>query len=277
MTEPPTEPLGPKLDTNPALVAPSPAVAAAIVAPAAPLPTSTSTPTPLAGPFAHTRYRFTTGLRAGEVAAIRADDDRVVLSYRSFASVTGIVAALVSSIVALAGIAAVLFLLNEHQPLRAGAALLLTVMFSFLIALLVPRVQVTLYDDGHPALTISQRAAFPAAVYTVSAPNGASLGELRKSPLSRLGRNRWTIAQEGRLIGEAAEETLGGALVRKAAGKFSRRFEENIRIDTGRLPAARIIRRPDAQGRMDLLEITSDALDPRIAVALATIVLGREP
>jgi hypothetical protein len=62
------------------------------------------------GPFAETRYRFTTGLRAGEVANIRGDDNRVLLSYRSFASVVGIVAALVSGIVTLAGVAAVLFL-----------------------------------------------------------------------------------------------------------------------------------------------------------------------
>jgi hypothetical protein len=229
------------------------------------------------GPFAHTRYRFTTGLRSGEVATIRGDDDRVLLSYRSFASVTGIVAALVSAIVALAGIAAVAFLLNEHEPLRAGAALLLTLMFAFFIALLVPRVQVTLYDDGRPALTLSQRSAFPSALYTVSSPNGVSLAELRKSFFSRLGRNRWTIWQEGRLIGEAAEETLGGAIVRKFAGKFSRRFEENIRIETGGLAVGRVIRRPDEQGRMDALEITSDALDRRIAVALATLILGREP
>lgn len=228
------------------------------------------------GPFSHTHYQFTTGLPAGEIAAVRGVNEQVLLSYRSFASVTGIVAALVSGIVALAGIAAVLFLINEHQPLRAGAALVLTVLFSFLIALLVPRVQVTLYDDGHPALTLSQRSAFPSS-YTVSTPNGAQLGDLRKSLFSRLGRNRWTITQEGRLIGEVAEETLGGAMMRKFLGKFNRRFEENLRIEYGGLTAGRIVRRPDTEGRMDFLEIANDALDRRIAVAAAVLVLGREP
>lgn len=228
------------------------------------------------GPFSHTRFQFTTGLPAGEVATVRSAGDQVLLSYRSFASVTGIVAALVSGIVAVAGVAAVLFLLAEHQPLRAGAAFVLTVLFSFLIALLVPRVQVTLYDDGHPALTLSQRSAFPSS-YTVSAPNGAQLAMLHKSLFSRLGRNRWKILQDGRLIGEAAEETFGGAIVRKFLGKFNRRFEENIRVDYGGLPAARIVRRRDAEGRMDFLEITNEVLDRRIAVAVATLVLGREP
>jgi len=232
---------------------------------------------PPSGPFAHEYYRFTTGLRAGEVAAICDESDGVLLSYRSFASITGIVAALVSAVIALAGIAAVLFLFKEGEWMRAGAALLLTFLFSFCITLLVPRVQVTLYDDGQPALTVSQRATFPTASYLVSAPNGASLAELRKSFFSRLGRNRWTIAQEGRFIGEAVEESLGRALVRKFAGKFSRRFEENLRIETGGLLAGHILRRPDAQGRTDVLEITTDALDRRIAVALATLVLGGEP
>lgn len=228
------------------------------------------------GPFSHTRYHFTTGLPAGEIATVRDANDQVLLSYRSFASVTGIIAALLSGIVALAGVAAVLFLINEQQLVRAGAAFALTLLFSFLIALLVPRVQVTLYDDGQPALTLSQRSAFPSS-YAVSMPNGAHLADLRKSFLSRLGRNRWTITQEGRLIGEVAEETFGGALIRKFAGKFSRRFEENLRIDYGGLAAARIVRRPDPDGRMDFLEITNDALDRRIAVAAATLVLGREP
>jgi hypothetical protein len=257
--------------------APPPPPASAILAtPAIPKP-APPIPEPPSGPFAQTSYRFTTGLRAGEVVAIRGENDQVLLSYRSFASVTGIIAALVSAIVALAGIAAVLFLIEEGEPMRAGAALLLTLLFASCIALLVPRVQVTLYDDGQPALTVSQRSTFPSASFIVSTPNGASLAVLRKSPFSRLGRNRWRISQEGRPIGEAAEESFSGALLRKFAGKFNRRFEENIRITYGGLDAGRIVRRPDAQGRVDVLEITNDALDRRIAVALATLVLGGEP
>jgi hypothetical protein len=238
--------------------------------------TSAGAPFP-AGPFASTTYRFTTGLRAGELASVRGAGDEVLLSYRSFASITGIVAALLSAIVACAGVAAVLFLIQEQQPLRALAALVLTLLFAFFIALLVPRVQVTLYDDGQPALTLSQRTVLPRATYSVSTPNGATLAEIRKSFFSRLGRNRWLVFQDGRLIGEAAEESLGRALIRKVLGKFSRSFEENIRIDHGGIPCARIIRRPEAGRTVDILEITNDAFDRRIAVALATLILGREP
>ncbi|HYO79661.1 MAG TPA: hypothetical protein VE010_24565, partial [Thermoanaerobaculia bacterium] len=230
-----------------------------------------------AGPFASTIYQFTTGLRAGEVAVIRGQEGTPLLSYRSFASVVGIIAALVSAIVALAGFAAVLFLLAEGAPIRAAAVLLLTIGFASVIALLVPRVNVTLYDEHHPALTVSQRSLFPTATYAIVTPNGATVAELRKSLFSRFGRNRWTILQDGRFIGDAAEESLFGALLRKVLGKFNRRFETNVRLTYGGVAAGHIVRRPDAYGRADLLELTNDALDRRIAVALATLILAREP
>lgn len=239
-------------------------------------PKARPSPSEIAGPFAHTRYRFTTGLRAGEVADIRGDDGKVLLSYRSFASVVGIVAALVSGIIALAGLAAVLFLIAEESPTRAFVALVLTLIFAFFITLLVPRVNVTLYDEHHPALTLSQRSIFPTVSYVVATPNGATLAELRKTSFSRLGRHRWRIVQEGRLLAEAVEESWARAMVRKVLGKFNRRFETNLRIEYGGLDAGRIIRRPDANG-VDLLELTTDALDRRVAVALATLILGREP
>ena len=232
---------------------------------------------PSRSPFSATEYRFTSGLRAGEVAPIYDGEGELLLSYRSFASVTGVVAALVSGIVALAGCAAVLFLLAERAPFRALLALILTLAFATVIALLVPRVSVTLYDGQEPALTISQRSVFPGATYVVATPNGTALAELRKSAFSRLGRNRWVIAQEGRYLGDAKEESFFGAMRRKLLGKFNRRFESDVRIVAGGISAGRIIRRPDASARVDVLEVTSDVLDRRVAVALATLILGREP
>ncbi len=227
--------------------------------------------TPLSA-FASTQYRFATGLRAGETAHVRGANDEVLLTYRSFATIVGVVAAFLAGIVAAAGAAGVVLLAYQGAPLRAAIALVLTVAFAILIAMLVPRTNVTLYEENRPALTISQRAVFPSATYIVAAPNGASLAELRKSFLSRLGRNRWTITHEGRYLGEAREESFSGAILRKLFGKFSRRFETNVPIIYGGMEVGRIVRRPT-----DVLELASDALDRRVAVALAVMVLGREP
>jgi hypothetical protein len=227
--------------------------------------------------FHQRTYRFTTGLRAGEVAVIRGESAQVVLSYRAFAGVTGVVASLVTAIVALAGMAGVAFLLAEGAVVRAVAAAALTFAFAYCISLLVPRVDVTLYEENTPALTISQRSVAPASSWVVITVNGTELAEIRKSFLSRLGRNRWRILQHGRPVGDAVEESFGRALVRKVLGKFDRRFETNLLVRNGDLPTARIIRRPEGNGQYDLLEITGDLLDTRVVVALATLVLGREP
>ena len=232
-------------------------------------------PLPSFGAFTHTLYRFTTGLRSGEVARVRGAGDEVLLTYRSFASVVGVIATFLAGIVAVAGTSGVLLLVYQKAPLRALLVLALTIAFSLVIAMLVPRTNVTMYEDDHPALTISQRSVFPSATYIVATPNGAHLAELRKGILSRLGRNRWTITHEGRYLGEAHEETFTGAIARKLLGKFSRKFETNVRITYGGVDAGWIIRRPDAH--VDSLQLTGDALDRRAAVALATLVLGREP
>lgn len=236
------------------------------------MPPLISPPPPTLGAFTHTLFRFTTGIRAGQVASVRGANDEVLLTYRSFASVVGVIAAFLAGIVAVAGAAGVLLLFYQGAPLRALLVLVLTIVFSIVIAMLVPRTNVTLYEESHPALTISQRAVFPSATYIVATPNGGHLAELRKSFLSRLGRNRWTITQEGRYLGEALEESFGAALLRKLFGKFSRKFEANLRITYGGVDAGRIVRRST-----DSLELTGDALDRRVAVALATLVLGREP
>jgi len=227
-----------------------------------------------AGPFSQTRYRFTPGLRSGETAHIRDDGGKVLLSYRSFASVIGVIATLITGVVLIAGIAGTLFLIHEKSPLRAIVALALTLAFALLIRYLVPRTNTTLFDDGTPALIITQRAA---ATYVVSAPNGTILGQLRKSPFSFLGRTRWTVTHNGRVLAEAIDESFGRAILRKLYGKFSRRFETNLFIRLPGIEMGKIIRRTNGTGEADVLELTGDALDRRVAVALATVVFGREP
>lgn len=205
---------------------------------------------------------------------MRDEDGHPVLTYRSFASVVGIVAALVSGIVFVAGLAATTFLFVEEAPLRAIAVLALTVVFTLGIAMLVPRIQVTLYDADQPSLTISQNFVFPTASYVIATASGTTLATLRRSALARLGRNHWTIFADGHRMGQAAEESLSRSFTRKLLGKFNRRFDANVRIEYSGLDAGTIIRRgADA----DTLDLRGDLLDRRVAIALATLILGSEP
>jgi hypothetical protein len=155
-------------------------------------------------------------------------------------------------------------------------------MFAVVIILLVPPISVTIYDGPDPALTIAQQSSigFPVVTYIVSSIDGKPLGRLRKSFFSRFGRNRWAILppNDHGPRGEAVEESLGKAIMRKIAGKFSPRYESNIRIRYAGSEAGWIIRRPNETGEVDVLDLAPDApLDRRVAVALATVVLGAEP
>lgn len=253
--EPATEPL------NPLLEVPDPA----------PAPPPPPAPSPA---FAKSRYRFTSGLRAGELARIRDDGGNVLLTYRSFASVVGIIAALVSGIVLVAGLAATAFLIAETSPVRAVIVFALTLVFAFGIALLVPRVEVTLYEGDQPAVTISQNFVFPTSSYVVTTGGGAPLATLRRSAFSRLGRNRWTILNDGHAMGHAVEESFRRSFLRKLLGKFHHRFDANVRLEYSGLDAGTIVRRgADA----DTLEVRGNLIDRRVAVALATLILGSEP
>ena len=213
---------------------------------------------------------------------MRDDGGAVVLSYRSFASVVGIIAALMAGVVAVAGAAGVIFLLMEHRPIPAALALILSTVFAVLVVMLVPRINVTIYDGPDPAMTIAQQSSvsFPVVTFVVTTIEGKALARLRKSFFSRLGRNRWAILPPNHHgpRGEALEESLGKALLRKVAGKFDPRYQANMRIRYAGSEAGWILRRPTETGAVDVLDLAPDApLDRRVAVALAVLVLGSEP
>jgi hypothetical protein len=101
---------------------------------------------------------------------------------------------------------------------------------------------------------------------------------LRKGFATRIFTNDWTIhLPNGNVVATASEESLSRAMVRKILGKFDRRHEANMLVRVGDSRAATIHRRPDGAGDVDVLEIESSQLDKRVAVALATLVLGSEP
>jgi len=223
-----------------------------------------------------------TGIPAGEAVSVRDDAGNVLLQYRSFASVTAVVAAVMAAIVIVSGIAAAIFLYTEDRVVPAGIALLLAAAFSVMIAMLVPPTNATLYDGAQPVLTIAQQSSIsiPIVTYLVTTADGKPLARLRKNVFSRLGRNRWSILppNDEHPLGEAAEESLSRAIARKIFGKFSPRYQSNVVIRYLDLAAATIVRRPDAEGQRDVLDVDPEStLDRRVAVAIATLILGIEP
>ena len=232
--------------------------------------------------YASNRYCFEAGVRSGEIAHVRNGDGEVVFTYRGFATIVPIVAALVAAIVLIAGAAAALFLMFEHRPGSAIVSALLAVIFSGLIAALVPRARVTLSDGEKLSLIIEQesRVAFPRTRFAVKTADGGTIAHLRRNLLSRFARNAWSIDSPADQRGSAfaIEESFWRAIVRKFIGKFDRTREANIRIYHQGVASGVIVRRPDASGEADYLDLAPNAsLDRRVAVALATLVFGAEP
>jgi hypothetical protein len=251
-----------------------------------PLPASPLAPVPArAKPSAaldRSRFQFMTGIPAGETAYIRGDDGVALMSYRSFASIVGVIAALMSSVVLAAGAAGVVFLLIEGRPLPAIAALMLSAAFAAMIIILIPAMHVTIFEGAAPAITIAQQSSvnFPSVTYAVGTGDGEPVARIAKSFVSRFGRNRWEILDANDFLarGQAIEESLGRALVRKFFGKFAAAYQSNVRIRWNGEDAGWIIRRPGADGHADVLELNpATTLDRRAAVALAVLVLGSEP
>jgi hypothetical protein len=182
-------------------------------------------------------------------------------------------------IVAVTGIAAVIFLLFEGRVFQAAVAFVLSAAFSVVIAMLVPTTHVSLFEGANAVLHIAQESnvSFPVVTYAVGTEQKV-IGRLRKKVWSRLGRNRWDIlaSNDDRPLGYAAEESLSRALIRKFAGKFNPRYQSNIRIDYLGKNAGWIVRRSNGSGEIDVLELNGE-IDRRLAVALATLILGSEP
>lgn len=186
-----------------------------------------------------------------------------------------------AGVVLLAGMAATLFLVAEGRETAAAAAAALSLIFSGVIAGMVPPVRVTLFNGERPVLAIRQRSrfTFPFATYAVSAGD-SDIALVRSGVLSRLARSRWSFASpaNGPRNGYAIEESLANAFTRKALGKFDRKFQSNLVIRFEGDIAAHIVRRPDENGSFDYLLITAETdLDHRVAVAIATLVFGSEP
>ena len=208
------------------------------------------------------------GIPAGETAYIRGDDGDALLSYRSFASVVGIIAALMSAVVLLPELAGVLFLLLERRPLPAIAAMILSAAFAAMIVMLIPATNVTIFEGASPAITIAQQSgvSFPTSTWIVvrtgwqadRAHPQVVLLPLRPQPLDMLDR-----ASTSR--GEAVEESLGRALIRKLFGKFARATSRTCASPGTATKPDGSSAAPTRLGRADVLDLASsaDARSPR--------------
>jgi len=92
--------------------------------------------------------------------------------------------------------------------------------------------------------------------------------------------------RDGRAFGPGVDDMKGGLLAGIYALRALRKLRTAARGTEAPHPnmvvytpyeVARIIRRPDAHGDVNVLEVTGASADRRLLVALATLVFGSEP
>jgi hypothetical protein len=241
--------------------------------------TTQERPAPALAPH---RYTFPRLTRHGDLAAITCDDG-TTLWYRSFVSITALVATLVTAFVSLCGMAAVIYLLIDGRFGAAILCLLVTTGFELIIPLLIPPVDVRFFSDrslNTRAMEVTQigRPLLPSDRFSVKDGDGRELGRVERSALSRLTRHRWSIFDDAlRARGETIEESTGRALIRKITGRFRPDLDSDLVLTIDDRPAGRLVRR-DAGDRV-LLDLSRrvEGLDERVLVAMAALVFGLEP
>ena len=229
------------------------------------------------------KYTFPRLTRRGELAAILSDEG-TTLWYRSFVSVTSLVATLVTAFVSLCGVAAVTYLLIDGRFAGALLSLLVTAAFEVVIPLLVPPTNVVFFSDKSlttRALEIVQvgRPLLPADRFSVRSADGKELGQIERSALSRLTRHRWLIFDhDGRLRSVTIEESTARAMVRKLTGKFRPDLDSDLLLTIDDAAAGRLIRRASGERvTLDLSPGSRQSFDERLIVAMAALVFGLEP
>jgi pSer/pThr/pTyr-binding forkhead associated (FHA) protein len=236
-------------------------------------------------PFRLSQYFLDVSAPYGERSVVRDTDLNALLYYRRPVNLAGFIAALVSALGFGGGLAVAALLAFTGDIVPSLLAFLLTIGFSVLILLLVPRQKhVYVYRDegmSQAALMLWQetRFAFPILRFSLRGPDGNVIALFSRTYASTYGRHRWRIEHpSGGISGCGIENPRSAALLRKILGSFFGLIKTDFRILLGREEVGWIYRRQSGIER-HLLDLTLDpffSLDRRVALGLAVLIDGLE-
>ena len=233
--------------------------------------------------FTRSRYLLDLSVPYGERSTIRDESGNPLFFYKRPVNLLGYLAAMVASMILVAGVTAAVVLVLEDLHAASILAMVLTALFALAVLLLVPRRHVYIYDDAsmlRVALMIWQesRFSFPRLRFSTRLEQGELIGFFSRSFWSGLGRRRWSIYDDtGKArLGVAVEDSLIRAILRKFFGLFFSAFRTNFRI----LAAGRqvgIVDRRGATLNQYQVQLTAGApFDPRLLLGLAVVIDGLE-
>jgi hypothetical protein len=205
-------------------------------------------------------------------------DGSIACTWRNYAGVSGAVASVAKSLIVLSGIAVAVLLASEQAWVGAVAAIVLSLAFAFLVAILAPKIVVTMFgSDAAALLSIRQLTRVPGS-WLILTPTGERLAIVRRPRFHRARRERWFITDlGGRTVALFRDRSLARTLLRVLTIGIvapARRELELVAsgVSTGQLTSHG--GGTDATRRLDLVRHPVDA---RITIAAAALILTGEP
>lgn len=210
---------------------------------------------------------------------VRSPEGDALLSYRAFGGVIGVIATFTATLVFLSASAAAVFLSLQMRLAAAAAALVLGITFAVLINSLVPSMQVRLIDP-HGRIVVMlermRRGLRPAASWIITGEAGEPLATASPNALAPYLHEAWKLRLANGSTAVASDPSILRALVRKFLASFDRSFETDLRVELGS-EVQGWIRRRTADGSGGHLEVVpTAAIDSRVVLGLAAIVLCGE-
>jgi pSer/pThr/pTyr-binding forkhead associated (FHA) protein len=226
------------------------------------------------------RFEIQRGVPWGELTSVKGEDGTPRLFYRRTLDIVGFVAAAVSILVLLAGAVVSVLLAVDSRPVLAGTAMGITLLFTVGILLLVPRRGLTVLGDAEGttlAMQITELTlpGLPGLTFEVRAPDGSTIGYLRKHTLGSFPSRRWSILgpREER-IGIAKEDGLIRPFFRRVLGDCFGSLTTDYRVVAGRATICTLSRRTAVRA-LHTVTIEAGASPPpdaRLLLAFAFVV-----
>lgn len=232
------------------------------------------------------RCRFWIDLRMprGGVSSVQDDDRRPLYYFKRPINLVGIVATLVGGFVVVSGIAAVAFLLADSRFFSALLAIALTVGFSWIIIMLIPRKAIAIFNDESlqsPSIVLVQesRFAFPVLRFSVRGQDGKPFAFFQKNAFRNLLKRTWWMydSASGDPVGYAVEESLLLAALRKIGARvFGMRTNFRLIYRGSRVGVLDRRQIKDDRYALDLSADSDFTFDRRTALAFAVMIDGVE-
>ena len=155
---------------------------------------------------------------------------------------------------------------------------MLSLAFAFLVAILAPKIAVTLFaQDGSALLSIRQQTRVPGS-WLILTPTGERLALIRRPRFHRARPERWFITDlGGRVVAAFRDRSRGRALLRALTAGIIAPSSKELELRAGEESSGQLTVRGSGADATRRLDLTRHPLDARITFAAAALILTGEP